>query len=97
MGGKVTFACDRGVGVYLRWLHVSANQCSTTRNSMSSVPTKRYTPQEYLELERKAEVKSEYYRGEIFAMSGASEEHNLIAANLLGLLWNQLRGRPFET
>ena len=61
---------------------------------MSSVPTKRYTPQEYLELERKAETKSEYYRGEIFAMSGASRVHNLLAGNLFALIWSQLRGRP---
>ena len=60
---------------------------------MSSVPTKRYTPQEYLALERKAETKSEYYRGEIFAMSGASRIHNLISGNLFALIWNQLRGR----
>ena len=63
---------------------------------MSTVPTKRYTPQEYLELERKAETKSEYYRGEIFAMSGASRAHNRIAMNLSALVWNQLRGRPCD-
>ncbi len=54
-----------------------------------AVQTKRYiTPEEYLITERAAEVKSEYYRGEIFAMSGASYNHNLIAANLLGLLYS---------
>ena len=30
------------------------------------------TPEEYLALERQAESKSEYYDGEIFAMTGAS-------------------------
>lgn len=63
---------------------------------MSTVPTPRYTPQEYLELERKAQTKSEFYRGEIFAMSGASKEHNAIAANVLALIWNQFRGRPCQ-
>ena len=32
----------------------------------------RYTPEEYLLLEREAEHKSEYFDGEIFAMSGAA-------------------------
>ena len=36
---------------------------------MSSVPKTLLTPQEYLARERKAEFKSEYYRGEIFAMA----------------------------
>jgi hypothetical protein len=32
------------------------------------------TPQEYLDRERKAEHKSEYYNGEVFAMSGVSRD-----------------------
>jgi Uma2 family endonuclease len=42
---------------------------------MSTLPTRRLSPEEYLELERKAEFKSEYYNGEMFAMSGASRHH----------------------
>jgi len=42
-----------------------------------------YTPEEYLAIEEKAEYKSEYYKGEIFAMSGASINHNKIVGNLL--------------
>jgi Uma2 family endonuclease len=61
---------------------------------MSLQPHQRYSPQEYLELERKAEYKSEYFNGEIFAMSGASEEHNLIVGNVFAALHNQFRGRP---
>ena len=39
-----------------------------------STQSKLYlTPEQYLEIERKAEFKSEYYQGEMFAMSGASE------------------------
>ena len=45
---------------------------------MSSVLKTLLTPQEYLARERKAEFKSEYYRGEMFAMAGASWEHTLI-------------------
>ena len=51
------------------------------------------TPEQYLEMERRAEYKSEYWRGEMFAMAGATDPHNILAANLLGLLYLQFRGR----
>lgn len=41
-----------------------------------------FTPEEYLEMERAAEYKSEYYKGEIFAMAGASSRHNVLFKNL---------------
>ena len=61
---------------------------------MSLQPKSFYTPEEYLALERKAEYKSEYFAGEIFAMSGASERHNLIVGNVFATLHTQLRNRP---
>jgi len=61
---------------------------------MSLQPQARYTPEEYLALERKAAYKSEYVNGEIFAMSGASERHNLIAGNIFAALHGQFRRRP---
>ncbi|MCL4834851.1 MAG: Uma2 family endonuclease [Caldilineaceae bacterium] len=57
----------------------------------------RVTPEEYLALERKAETRSEYVNGEIYAMAGASREHNLIALNLAAELRTQLRSRSCET
>ena len=63
---------------------------------MSTQPTPRLTPQEYLEQERKAEIKNEYLGGDIFAMSGGSRQHNLIAAHVVGELDSQLRGRDCE-
>jgi Uma2 family endonuclease len=54
------------------------------------------SPEEYLQLERQAEYKSEYLNGEIFAMSGASRAHNLITVNISAELSGQLRGRPCE-
>ena len=36
----------------------------------TALAKKHYTPEEYLELEVRAERKHEYYRGEIFLMSG---------------------------
>ncbi len=43
------------------------------------------TPEEYLAFEREAEYKNEYVNGEIFAMTGASRKHNLIAGNITTL------------
>lgn len=51
------------------------------------------TPEEYLTLERKATVKSEYLSGQILAMSGASNAHNLITLDIGTELNIQLRGR----
>lgn len=61
---------------------------------MSSQPQKRLTSAAYLTLERKAESKSEYFAGEMFAMAGASRRHNLIVANIIRVLGNQLLERP---
>jgi len=44
---------------------------------------RHYTIEEYLELEDAATEKHEYYKGEIFEMSGAKRAHNFIASNLL--------------
>ena len=52
-----------------------------------------YTPEEYLALERKATRKSEYLNGEILAMSGASNAHNLITLDIGTELNIQLRRR----
>jgi Uma2 family endonuclease len=54
------------------------------------------TPEQYLEIERKAEFKSEYYQGEMFAMAGASLEHNQLVAAVVGELGQQLRHRPCQ-
>lgn len=54
------------------------------------------TAAEYLVRERAAETKSEYSRGEIRPMPGASRRHNLIATNILASLHIQLRKQPCE-
>lgn len=61
---------------------------------MATKPKPYLTPEEYLAFEREADVKHEYYAGEIFAFAGASEEHNLIAGNVYAGLHAQLRKRP---
>jgi Uma2 family endonuclease len=61
---------------------------------MSAVPKQSYSLDEYLALERIASCKNEYYRGQIFAMSGGSPRHNTIGINLAASLRARLRGSP---
>ena len=63
---------------------------------MASVPNPRLTAEEYLVIERAAEFKSEYYDGQMYAMSGARLPHIRIAGNLQANLHNQLRDGPCE-
>src|ERR1700676_915631 len=61
---------------------------------MSTQPKTFLTEDEYLEIERRAERKSEYYRGERFAMAGSAHAHNRLVANLIALLGMQLASLP---
>ncbi|MEM9272334.1 MAG: Uma2 family endonuclease [Cyanobacteria bacterium P01_F01_bin.143] len=55
-------------------------------------PLKIFSVAEYLKSEQDSEIRHEYVAGQIFAMAGASEEHNLIVGNRLSLLRSHLRG-----
>ena len=48
---------------------------------MAADPHPRLTPEEYLEIEPAADYKSEYFNGEMFAMSGGTPRHAVIAGN----------------
>jgi Uma2 family endonuclease len=61
---------------------------------MSTQPIPRLTVDQYLEMERAAEFRSEYIDGQVFAMSGGSRHHALIAMEVGARLNEQLRGRP---
>jgi Uma2 family endonuclease len=61
---------------------------------MASSPKHYLSPEEYLALERKAEFKSEYIDGVVYALAGGSERHSLVAVNISTSLSVQLRGRP---
>lgn len=63
---------------------------------MSTAPKTYLSTTQYLALERRAEFKSHYYRGEMFAMAGASREHNLIVGNLVREIGNALKDRRCE-
>lgn len=51
---------------------------------------------EYLAFDRSSPVKNEYFDGAIFAMTGASRRHNLIAVDLTVELGRQLADRDCE-
>ncbi len=59
---------------------------------MSTHPIPYVSPEDYLQSERAAAFKSEYYSGQVWAMSGVSREHDAIAVNLTALLRPALRG-----
>jgi Uma2 family endonuclease len=64
---------------------------------MSTAPDhRRVSFAEYLVWEERSETKHEYYRGEIFAMAGATANHNRISGNIYAYLHGALEGKPCE-
>jgi Uma2 family endonuclease len=57
-----------------------------------SVRVPKLTIEEYLEFEERSSVRHEYIDGQIFAMSGATEAHNVICGNLYALVHAHVRG-----
>jgi Uma2 family endonuclease len=57
---------------------------------MASLPTSPVTEEQYLEIERQAETKSEFHDGQMFAMAGASPNHALLSGAILALLYPQM-------
>jgi Uma2 family endonuclease len=56
----------------------------------------RYSPEEYLELETKAEFRSEYIDGEIIPMTGATSNHNRISRNVCAALHLGIEDQEYE-
>lgn len=54
----------------------------------------RLSAEDYLEMELTSPIKHEYVAGEIFAMTGTSDSHNIISLNLAFILREHLRGTP---
>jgi Uma2 family endonuclease len=54
----------------------------------------KLTPEEYLAIERKAEFRSEFLNGKMFAMAGASPFHNSVKENLIIEIGSRLKGGP---
>lgn len=58
---------------------------------MSSAALKRMSWEEYVEHERHADQKSEFFDGELFAMAGGSANHALVATNFCGEARSELK------
>ena len=52
--------------------------------------------EDYLKAERLSEVRHEYVGGRMYAMAGASDDHNRIAGNIFSVLHERLRGKRCE-
>ena len=75
---------------------------------MNNRPARRYhtlngqgaptflTPEEYLQLDRKADTRSEYFGGEIYLLEAGSREHARVVVNTLHQIKDQLYGQPIE-
>lgn len=64
-----------------------------TREPVSAYGKKKLTIEEYLAFERESGLKHEYYKGEIFVMSGAGTRNNIIFSNLFIELGLKLKGK----
>jgi Uma2 family endonuclease len=63
---------------------------------MNAPPKRKYTLEEYLELDRNSEERYEYFAGEVFAMAGGSPDHARICGNVFAAIKQGLRGRDCE-
>ncbi len=61
---------------------------------MAYLVPKYVSPEEYFALEVNSREKHEYFNGEVVAMAGNTEKHNLIVSNLIGELHGFLKNNP---
>lgn len=61
---------------------------------MTALPKDRYRFDEYLSTEREQPTRNEFVAGEVYAMTGAKENHNLIVTNLIVSIGSQFKQRP---
>jgi len=61
---------------------------------MAALPLPKLTFDQYLEIEREAEFRSEFIKGDVVAMSGGTDNHNLITLRTASLLDQQLGDGP---
>lgn len=64
---------------------------------MTPHPKRYISEEEYLDFELSSTIKHEYFHGEIYAMTGGTESHNLLSGNAHSSLLVQLRRRPCKT
>lgn len=63
---------------------------------MIALPRQKMTMEKYIEFDKNAEGRYEYFAGEVFAMAGGSPEHTRLGGNVFGAWPEQLRGTDCE-
>lgn len=88
-----------------QWLYISAGVGAESTGYFVAEPAVAYAAdpehpymsvEEYLERERDSPLRHEYVEGHVYAMAGASDDHNRIAGNIFSFLHSALRGKPCE-
>src|SRR5882724_3803988 len=88
-----------------QWLYISSGAGVETTGYLVAEPTVAHAAdlehpyvsvEEYLEREPHSQVRHEYVEGHVYAMAGASDNHNRIAGNIFSFLHSALRGKPCE-
>jgi Uma2 family endonuclease len=88
-----------------QWLYISAGAGVESTGYRVAEPAVAYAAdpehpyvsvEEYLEGERDSQLRHEYVEGRVYAMAGASDDHNRIAGNIFSFLHSALRGKPCE-
>ena len=76
------------------WLMLGDHIAEPAMAYGTPVEHRRLTVDEYLEFEARSELRHEYIDGAVYAMSGVSEDHDLITGNLFAAIHGHLRGGP---
>jgi Uma2 family endonuclease len=66
------------------------------REPIAEYANEKISIEEYLAFERGSHEKHEFYKGEVFAMSGAGLRHNIIFSNLFGEILVKLKGKSCQ-
>jgi Uma2 family endonuclease len=62
-----------------------------------AIETKKYTYEEYIQLERDTDNRHEFFNGEVFAMAGGTRNHNRIGLNINNILSSHFNPKGCET
>src|SRR3982750_4760572 len=57
---------------------------------------RRYTVEEYFQIDAGSEVRHEYVDGQIIDMAGGTDRHSHVIANVIGSAWSRLRGKECQ-
>ena len=60
---------------------------------MTALPNRKYTIEEYFQLELSTKERLEYFESEVYSVAGANQEQDKIQSNLAGLFKTKFRGK----